>query len=172
MIVTDANIASALCLVFTLSGHTPSIFFLPAAPLSVPAAVCLLHGGGALMPSRFVAVLEGEPPGEPLAIDGQRGAGRNASVLGRSHDERAEPPHLFLQQADGVIEFVAAERVAAHELGESIGFMYSGGSCRPHLVKRNGHAARRSLPGGFRTSEAAADDGDHATVSASSSERA
>ena len=78
---------------------------------------------------------------EPLAIDGQRGAGRHAARFGRAHDERAETPHLFLQQADGVIELVAAERIAADELGEAIGLVDGGGTDRPHLVERDRHAA-------------------------------
>ena len=56
-----------------------------------------------------------------VAIDRQRRARRHAARLGGAHHERTEPPHLFLQQADGVIELVAAERVAAHELGEGVG---------------------------------------------------
>lgn len=39
--VTDGNIESALCLVFCLEGHTPSIFFLFADVLSALAAVHL-----------------------------------------------------------------------------------------------------------------------------------
>ena len=53
-----------------------------------------------------------------LAIDRKRGAGGHARRVGGAHHERAEPPHLFLEQADGVVELVAAERVAADELGE------------------------------------------------------
>jgi hypothetical protein len=57
-------------------------------------------------------------PAKTLAVDGQRGASRDARAIGRRHDERPEPPHLLLQQPDGVVELVAAEGVAAHELGE------------------------------------------------------
>ena len=88
-------------------------------------------------------------PGEALAIDGQRGAGRHAAGLGRAHDERAEPPHLFLEQADGVVELVAAEGVAADELREPIGLVDGRRAHGPHLVQRDRHALRRGLPRGF-----------------------
>jgi len=116
--------------------------------------------------------LTGDHPMHPLAIDGQGRACRHPAFVRDSHHERAETAHLFFQQANRVIEFVAAKRVAADQFGESIGLVDGGRADRPHFVKRHGHTARRSLPGCFRSGEPAADDGDHATVSASSSERA
>ena len=108
---------------------------------------------------------------EPLAIDGQRGARRHARLLGGSHHERTEPAHLLFQQADGVIEFVPSEGVAADELSEGVGLVDGGLANRPHLMKRDRETVRSRLPGGFRTGEPAADDGDHAAVSGSASER-
>ena len=99
--------------------------------------------------------------GEALAVHGERGAGRNAARFGRAHDERPEPAHFFLQQADRVIELVAAERVAAHELGEVIGLVDGGRTNRPHLVQCDGHAGRRSLPRRLAARKPSADDGDH-----------
>ena len=64
--------------------------------------------------------------GEPLAIDRQRGAGGHARRIGRAHHERAEPAHLLFEEADRVIELVAAEGVAADELGEPIGLVDRG----------------------------------------------
>ena len=64
--------------------------------------------------------------GEALAIHGERRAGRHAARFRRAHDQRTEPPHLLLQEADGVIELVAAERVAADELGEAVGLVHGG----------------------------------------------
>ena len=55
---------------------------------------------------------------EDVAIHRQRRAGRHPRLVRRPHHERAEPPHLLLEQADRVVELVAAERVAADELGE------------------------------------------------------
>ena len=46
---------------------------------------------------------------EPIAIDGERGAGRHTALVRRPHDERAEPPHFFFQETDGVIELVTAK---------------------------------------------------------------
>ena len=46
---------------------------------------------------------------EQLAIDRKRGAGRHAVRIGGAHHERSEPTHLLLEQADGVIELVAAQ---------------------------------------------------------------
>ena len=106
---------------------------------------------------------------EALAIDGQRRARRHAVRVGRAHDQRAEPPHLLLQEADGVIELVAAERVGADELGEPIGLVDRGRPHRPHLVEHHAHAERRRLPGGFGAGEPAADDVDHGIAKASGS---
>ena len=58
-----------------------------------------------------------------VAIDGQRGAGRHAGALGRAHDQRAEPPHLFFEQPDGVIELVAAKGVAADQFRQPVGLV-------------------------------------------------
>ena len=102
--------------------------------------------------------------GKALAIDGERRAGRHAAGFGRPHHERAEAPHLLLQQADGVVELVAAKRVAAHEFGEPIGLVDGGRPRRPHLVQSDGHAARRHLPGGLEPAKPAADDPDGISV--------
>ena len=103
----------------------------------------------------------GDLVGKPLAIHGERGAGRHAARLGGAHHERAEPPHLFLQEADRVIELVAAERVAADQLREAVGLVHGRRADGPHFVQRDRHPPRGRLPGGFRTGEPAADDGDH-----------
>jgi hypothetical protein len=47
--------------------------------------------------------------GERLAIDRQRGACGHARRLGRPHDEGPEAAHLFLEEADRVVELVAAQ---------------------------------------------------------------
>ena len=98
--------------------------------------------------------------GKLLAIDGQRRAGGHTARFGGAHDDRSKAPHFLLQETDGVIEFVAAERIAADELGEPVGLVNGSGAQRPHLVQRNGHAARRGLPRGLGAREAAAYDPD------------
>ena len=86
-------------------------------------------------------------------------AGTRCASAARMH-ERAEPPHLLLQQADGVIELVAAKRVGADQLGETIGLVHGGRTHRPHLVQHDAHAERGRLPGGLGAREPAADDVD------------
>ena len=98
---------------------------------------------------------------EPLAIDRERRAGGHAALLGRAHDERSEAPHLLFQETHGVVELVAAKRIAAHELGEAVGLVDSRRTHGPHLVERHRDALRCGLPGGLSSGKAAADDSDH-----------
>ena len=108
---------------------------------------------------------------EPLAIDRQRGSRRHAARVGGPHHERTETPHFFFEKADGVVELVAAKGVAADELGETIGFVDSSRPGRPHLEELHLHAPRRGLPRRLGSGEPSPDDGDHAAVTGSSSER-
>ena len=96
-----------------------------------------------------------------MAIDGQRGARRHARRIGRAHDDRAEPAHLFFDQPDGVIDLVGAERIAADELGQSVGLMHGGRPHRPHLVNGDVGAELGRLPGRLATREPAANDVNH-----------
>ena len=83
----------------------------------------------------------GDGIGEAPAIDGQRRAGGHARRVGTPHDDRPEPAHLFLEHADGVVEFVAAEAVAADEFGEAIALMDQGRAHGTHLVQAHPHAS-------------------------------
>ena len=89
--------------------------------------------------------------GELFAVDGQRRAGRHADFVGHAHDERTEPAHLLFEQADGVVELVAAKGVAADQFGERVGLVHGRGHDGPHLVQPHTDAARGSLPGGLDT---------------------
>ena len=60
----------------------------------------------------------GDAPREGDAVDRQGLAGRHRGLVGRRDHQRAEAPHLLLEQADGVAEAARAQRVAAHELRE------------------------------------------------------
>ena len=91
-------------------------------------------------------------------------AGTRVASAARMH-QRAEPPHLLLEQADGVVELVAAERIAADQLGERVGLVHGGRPHRPHLVERDGDAELRRLPRGFAPGQAAADDVNHERLS-------
>jgi hypothetical protein len=98
---------------------------------------------------------------EPLAIDGQRRARGDSRAVSGAHHDRAEAAHLLLQEADGVIEFVTAEGIAADQLRESVGLVDRRPAHRPHFVERHRYAERRSLPCRFAPGQAAADDVNH-----------
>src|SRR6266851_329692 len=77
----------------------------------------------------------------------------------RAPHQRAQPPHLLVQQPDRVVlAVVGAERVGADELGEAFGLVRLGHAHRPHLVEHDGNAPACDLPGGFRSGEPPADD--------------
>ena len=98
---------------------------------------------------------------EALAIDRQRAPSGHLICIRRAHDERAEPPHFPMDQADGVlVGIVGAERVRADELGQPVGLVGVGAPLRAHLVEDDRHARLRELPGGLGAGESAADDVD------------
>ena len=96
--------------------------------------------------------------GKALTVDGQGGAGRHLVGVGHAHDERAQPAHLLMQQADGV-EFlvVGAERVGANQFGKRGGLVGRRHAQRAHLVKHHGKRARGDLPSCLRSGKSAAD---------------
>jgi hypothetical protein len=101
----------------------------------------------------------GDKGGEAVAIDRERGAGRQLVRVGRRHDERGGSPHLLVKQADGVgFPIVGAKGIGANELGECSGLVRLGRTLRPHLVQYGGHAALCELPGGLASGQAAAND--------------
>lgn len=95
------------------------------------------------------------------AIHGQRRARGHPRRIGGLHDHRAQPPHFFFQQPDGVIQLVAAKRVAAHELGQAVGFVHGRRTHGPHLVNADGNAETRSLPGSLAARKPSPDDVNH-----------
>ena len=99
--------------------------------------------------------------GKRLAIHSEGGSGGNAALLRGAHDDRAEPAQLLLEQADGVVQLVTAEGVAADQLGEPVGLVDRRRPNGPHLEERHRHAARRGLPCGFDARETAANYGNH-----------
>ncbi len=96
---------------------------------------------------------------EAFPIDGERAAGGDGGLARRGNDQRIEPRELFFEQADGVLQRRAAQRVAADELGERAGSMRGPADHGAHLVKIHGDAAARRLPRGFAAGETAADNG-------------
>ena len=99
---------------------------------------------------------------EQLAVDGQRSPCRHSRDIGGVHDERVEPAHFLFEQADGIVEFVAAERIAADQLREPIRLVDFSRPHRPHLVDGDRNAEPRGLPGGFAPGQTAADNVDWA----------
>ena len=102
----------------------------------------------------------GDPARELLAIHGQGRAGGNAGLVGGGHDERAQPAHLLVQQAHGVLQMIGAEGVGAHQLGALAGAVGGRFLLGAHLEQAHGNAAPGQLPGGLRAGQPRADDGD------------
>jgi hypothetical protein len=110
---------------------------------------------------RVLAHRARDPFRKTLAIDRERSARRHPHLVGHPHHQRAEPTHFFFQEPDGVVEFVAAERVAADEFREVGRAVHLGGAHRPHLVDGHRNASRGRLPRGLAARQAAADYMDH-----------
>ena len=69
---------------------------------------------------RMVVQRLGDGGGKAVAVDRERAAGRHLVGVGRAHDQRAQPAHFGVQQADGVVGgIVGAERVGADQFGEA-----------------------------------------------------
>jgi hypothetical protein len=66
---------------------------------------------------------------------GQRGAGRDAALVGDGHHQRVQAPHLLLEETDGVVQLVAAKRIRADQLGQLFRLVDGRGPHRPHLVQ-------------------------------------
>ena len=96
--------------------------------------------------------------GKHVAIDRERGARGHPRHVGRPHHDRSEPPHLFLDKTDGVVDLVGAKRIAADELSQAIGLVHGRRAHGPHLVDGDIHAQLRGLPRGFAPGQPAADD--------------
>ena len=80
--------------------------------------------------------------GKALAVDRERAAGRHLVGVAAAHDQRAEPAHLLVQQADRVgLAVVGAERIGADELGQRLRLVRGG---------RSRWAASRAAPPGRR----------------------
>ena len=106
----------------------------------------------------MVSDLLGDHLGKAHTVNSQTAAGLHTGGLGALHDDAAHTAQLFLQQADCVLQAVAAEGVGADELCEIFGMM--GGTLLggTHLVEFYLDAPLGQLPGGFRACQACADD--------------
>ena len=106
----------------------------------------------------MVSDLLGDHLGKAHTVNGQTAAGFHAGRLGALHDDAAHAAQLFLQQADGVLQPVAAQRVGANQLCEIFGMMGRALLGGTHLVEFYLDAPLCQLPGGFRACQACADD--------------
>ena len=99
--------------------------------------------------------------GELVPVDGERTARGQLVGVGVAHDQGAEPAHLGMQQADGILlGVVGAKRVGADELREPLGLVGGRRADRTHLMHDHGNAAAGDLPGGLGAGEAPADNVD------------
>ena len=135
----------------------------PVATMTLPQSA----GGRPAISSRLISISGwscerlGDGRGKTVAVDRERTAGRHLVGVGRAHDQRAEPAHFGVQQADGVVGgVVGAEGVGADELGQTVGAVRLGHPLGAHLMQHDGDAGIGDLPGGFRAGEARADDMD------------
>jgi len=96
---------------------------------------------------------------EAVAIDGQRAARRNLVFLGDRQDQRSAPPHLLVQQSDGVeLRVVGAEGVRTHHLRQTIAGVSLRRPGRTHLRHHDRNPGVQKTPSGLRSGETAADD--------------
>ena len=117
--------------------------------------------GAADLDQRMVVQRLGDRGRKAVAIDRQRAAGGHLVGVGRAHDQRAQPAHFGMQQADRIVGgVVGAERIGADQFGEAVGAVRLGHPVRAHLVQHHADAGIGDLPGGFRAGEAGADDMD------------
>ena len=136
----------------------------PVATMTLPQSA----GGRPAISSRSISISgwscerAGDGGRKAVAVDRQRAAGRHLVGVGRAHDQRAQPAHFGVQQADRVVGgVVGAERVGADELGEAVGAGAPRSSGRGRIsCSTTRNAGLGDLPGGFRAGEAAADDVD------------
>ena len=79
--------------------------------------------------------------------------------VGRTHDQRAKPAKLLMQEAYGIgSAVIGSEGIGTDEFGERVGVMGGGRAQRAHLVNHRRNAAGRDLPRRLAAGEAAADD--------------
>src|SRR5690348_2529079 len=96
--------------------------------------------------------------GEQVAIDGECRAPRYSCLVRTPRHDRAEEPHLGLEEPVRVGGLGALDRVRAHELGQTLGLVCRRPSHTPHLVNDYIVPALGELPRGLAPRETAADD--------------
>ena len=86
----------------------------------------------------------GDGGGEAVAVDRERAAGRHLVGVGRAHDQRAEPAHLLMQQADRV-GLASSERNEFEQTSSASASVLCAAviALGPHFVQDDRHAAPR-----------------------------
>jgi hypothetical protein len=107
----------------------------------------------------------GDGGGKVVAVHRQSAAGRHLMRIGRAHDQRAETPHLGMQQTNRIGPgIVRAEGVGADQFGKPAGFVRGRFAYGAHFMQHHRHAASGDLPGGLGAGEPAADNMDRGEI--------
>jgi hypothetical protein len=97
--------------------------------------------------------------GKSVAVDRKRAAGGHLVCIRGVHDDRSEPAHFGVQEADGVVfMIVGTKRIRTNQLGITVGFVDGCRTQRPHFMQDDRNAGLRQLPGRLGPGEAAPDD--------------
>ena len=80
--------------------------------------------------------------------------------VGRPQQQRAEPPHLLLQQPGRGVHLFALERIAANQFAQGIGLMRRGALSGTHFVQHDPRARFRRLKRRFAAGETGANNVD------------
>ena len=92
-----------------------------------------------------------------VAVDCQRAARLDAVCLRALQDQASQPPQLLLQQADRILQPVAAQGIRAHQLGKIRAVVRGRHFLRLHLHERHMDAALRKLPRRLASGQTRAD---------------
>ena len=86
----------------------------------------------------------GDGGGKAITIDCKRAARGQLICVGGMHNERLQPTHLGMQEADGTaLRVVRAERVRTNELGQLRGLVDRGRASGAHFVQHDRNTPAR-----------------------------
>ena len=96
--------------------------------------------------------------GKTIPVHGQSAACRHPCGVRAGHNDRIQPAHLLLQQADRVVQAVRTQRVAADQFRKAAALMGRGASSGLHLMEHHRNSALCRLPGRFTARQPRAND--------------
>ena len=115
--------------------------------------------GGHLFPAQVDARVAADPfgdlRGEFIPPYGQGAARRQGVFECRTQNQTAQRLHLIFQNAQRPVGQSAAHRIAAHQLGQTVGDVGRGGAHRAHFIEGDGEAPLGQLPGRFGSGQPA-----------------